>query len=119
MINATTSARDTSLLWRKALTLPRCITAIRSVTPKDLLKVVADQQNGEALCPQALDNGHYALGLLDTQRRHRLVHDNHPHLSMHRSANGDGLALTSGHHVSRAVGLLDTDSNFRCPDLVG
>jgi hypothetical protein len=54
---------------------------------------------------------HHA-GLLDAQRRGRLVEDEHAGPEVHRPGDGDALALAAGERADRLVDVLDEDAHL-------
>ena len=63
---------------------------------EDVVQVVGDQDHGEALLAEALDEVQHLPRLRDAERRGRLVEDHDPRVPHHRLGDGDGLALAAG-----------------------
>ena len=62
---------------------------------EDVVQVVRDQDDGEPLLGQALDELEHLLRLRDAERGGRLVEDHEPRVPHHRAGDGDGLPLAA------------------------
>ena len=62
---------------------------------EDVVQVVRDQDDGEPLLGQPLDELEHLLRLRDAERGGRLVEDHEPRVPHHRAGDGDGLSLAA------------------------
>jgi hypothetical protein len=62
---------------------------------EDVREVVADDDHGDALLGQALDQVEHLLGLRDAEGGGRLVEDDDARLLQDRRGDRDGLALSA------------------------
>ena len=74
---------------------------------EDVVQVVRDQDDGEPLVREALDELEHLLGLRDAERGGRLVEDHEPGVPHHRAGDGDRLALAAGEGRDRLADRAD------------
>ena len=72
---------------------PRRSTVIRSRDVEDVVQVVRDQDDGEFLIGEPLDEVEHLLGLGHAERRGRLVEDHEAGVPEHRTGDRHRLAL--------------------------
>ena len=78
VIACTTSSCDVFARSKTPALRPRRSTVIRGRGLEDVVEVVRDQDDAEALLGEAVDEREHLLGLRDAERRRRLVEDDEP-----------------------------------------
>ena len=81
---------------------------------------VRDEDHAQAARPQKIDVLQHGRGLVDAERRRRLVEDEYPSAEMHRSRNRQTLPLSSRQCPHRLVRVTYVDADpchflARCP----
>src|SRR2546429_7840804 len=77
-----------------------------------MVRVVGDEDHRDATVPGLEDVLEDDAGLLDAERRRRLVEDQHAGAEVHGPRDRDRLALAPGERPDRLVGIADVDAHL-------
>ena len=77
-----------------------------------VVRVVGDEDDAEAGVARRRGVLQHHAGLLDAERRRRLVEDQHPGAEVDRTGDRDTLALTAGELADGLVDVLDHDAHL-------
>src|SRR5713101_9687547 len=76
---------------------------------EDLINVVADEEDGGSPGPELTDQADDRLGLVDAERRRRLVQDEHLRVVHRGPGQSNCLPLAAGEHANRPANVVDPD----------